>query len=110
MSPEALAGGKRDVSFDLWGLSMTLLEMVIGRDGVIAHDQLTTGRSLYSGNMPDTCNVRPDCPRALVDLLVDALNIDQTRRPRSAREFGKRLQYVRQSISAPQGSAKLGSI
>lgn len=98
MSPEALAGGKPDVGFDLWGLSMTLLEMVIGRAAVVAHDQLTTEQSLYAGNMPDISKVRPDCPPKLVDLLADALNIDQSKRPQSAREFSRRLQHVRETL------------
>jgi hypothetical protein len=95
MSPEAIAGGTPDVSFDLWGLAVTLYEALAGRNPFVARDRLETARLITSVRVPDIRALREDCPEALALFLRDALSLNAAARPRSAREFQSRLRAVR---------------
>jgi protein kinase-like protein/GAF domain-containing protein len=91
MSPEAIAGSAPDVSFDLWGLSVTLFEAVAGRNPFVAANRFETARLISSGTLPEIRSLRANCPDALAAFLHDSLSLDRRRRPPSAREFGVRL-------------------
>ena len=95
MSPEAIAGGTPDVSFDLWGLAVTLYEALAGRNPFVARDRLETARLITSVQVPDIRSLRDDCPEPLALFLQDALSLNPAARPRSAREFQARLRAVR---------------
>jgi len=94
MSPEALAGEPPDVSFDLWGLAVTLFEAVAAKNPFVSGDRFETARLISSGTLPDIRLLRPDCPEALAAFLEDALSLQRRRRPADAREFGARLRSV----------------
>ena len=94
MSPEALAGEPPEVSFDLWGLAVTLFEAVAAKNPFVSGDRFETARLISSGTLPDIRLLRPDCPEAFAAFLEDALSLQRRRRPADAREFGARLRSV----------------
>jgi hypothetical protein len=94
MSPEAIAGATPDVSFDLWGLAVTIYEALTGRNPFVGRDRLEIARLVSSVQVPDVRTLRPDCPEPIAVFLREALNLDRHARPRSAREFQSRLRAV----------------
>jgi serine/threonine protein kinase len=95
MSPEAIAGARPDVGFDLWGLAVTLYESVAGCNPFVAADRLETARLISTGTLPDIRSLRPDCPPSFAEFLHRSLSINRMERPRTAREFGARLRATR---------------
>jgi serine/threonine protein kinase len=100
MSPEAIAGGKPDVGFDLWGLAVTLFEATAGMNPFVAGDRLETARLISHGILPDIRSLRADCPVRFATFLHDSLSVNRLQRPRSAREFGSRLRAADVRVGA----------
>lgn len=98
MSPEAIAGAKPDVGFDLWGLAVTLFEATAAKNPFVASDRMETARLISNGEVPDIRSLRAGCPPLLAEFLHESLSVDRLRRPRSAREFGTRLRTVRAGV------------
>jgi len=104
MSPEAIDGAAPDVSFDLWGLAVTMYEAISGAHPFIARSRLETINRIRAANPLPLAAASPACPPAVSDVLAQALSPDPRLRPASAREFAARLR------SALEGRAAAAAI
>jgi WD40 repeat protein len=82
-APEQLAGGRVEGSADVYALGATLFEMMTGQP-VLSQDDLRTGKALRPGQVPDPCQLRPDCPPYLGRLVRDMLARKPGDRPAAA--------------------------
>jgi serine/threonine protein kinase len=95
LSPEAVAGHRPDVSFDLWALCMVLYESVAGRHPFADDPPARALLRIYDAAVPDARELAPELPPPLTAFLRDALHGDPRRRPASARELHQHLQSLR---------------
>ena len=88
MAPEQLRGGPIDVRTDLYALGALLYEAITG-EPCHAHGHSVVdliAATLHDDVLP-ICEMRPDCPRELEQLILCALAKDAGERPRSARQM-----------------------
>jgi hypothetical protein len=100
MSPEALAGERPDVGFDLWSLAVVAFEALAGRHPFERATGAATLDAIRKSDLPDLRTLVPGCPDELVELLTEGLANEPSRRPGSAREFADRVRAAREAISA----------
>jgi tRNA A-37 threonylcarbamoyl transferase component Bud32 len=99
LSPEAVAQGAPDASWDLWALSIVLYELLAGTNPFAGAHFFATIARVAKAELPDVREHAPNTPAALAQFLKDALAADPRERPGSVREFGDRLSQL-----VPQGS------
>lgn len=96
MPPEVLMGENVTQRADLWSLSVTLYEMLVGRrlyEGTSA-DDLLAGRA--ARRIPSVHRINPDVDPALSQLLTIFLHKNPKKRPASALQFYRLLKlYLR---------------
>ncbi len=73
MSPEAIAGERPDVSFDVWSLAVVLFEAHAGRHPFAALDGLFDRRRLLTGRADDLRAARADASARLATIFATAL-------------------------------------
>ena len=98
LAPEALAGTTPQPSFDLWGLALVLYEALAGNHPFAAADVGSVLAATERGRVPDIRDYRPTCPAKLATFLGDALSLNQTRRPNTARAMRSELYRVQADI------------
>jgi protein kinase-like protein len=91
LPPEAFQPQPPSPAFDLWGLSVTLYEALTGVHPFKRPSVYETINTILTREVPDALELRPDCPKALSELLSDCLRIDSRRRPASAAIVSSRL-------------------
>lgn len=94
IAPEAILGETPQVSFDLWGLAVTLYEATTGSNPFLEMPAEKTFNRILSLTPPAARTVRTDCPEELSELLVRALARRPSQRPRSARELRRAFQRL----------------
>jgi serine/threonine-protein kinase len=99
LSPEILAGEPPSIAQDLWALHVVLWESLVGRHPMAGMPHETALDRIRSGEMPSARAARPDCPKALEDLLHRGLDLRRDARPATATELGKDLAAVLASLS-----------
>jgi serine/threonine-protein kinase len=92
MSPEAIALSPPVASFDLWGLAVTLLEALIGRNPFLGGDLEETFHLIRLAHVPDLQSFESP---ALTRFFATALSTRRDERPRSARAFRDALARCR---------------
>ncbi len=88
MSPEQLRGEKAGPPADLYGLGVTLYQLLTGRAPFQAPSQFELARLHMQARVPDPRRARPDCPRWLgrfVARLLEKLPGDRFADARAAR-------------------------
>lgn len=95
MSPEAAAGEPPDPSVDLWSVAVVIYEMLAGHPPFRGSAPAETLRLIQAGEAPDIRGAVPECPTSLVDFLKDALAVERSRRPATAKAMRQRLLAVR---------------
>ena len=98
LAPEALAGTTPQPSFDLWGLALVLYEALAGNHPFAAADVGSVLAATERGRVPDIRDYRPTCPAGLATFLRDALSLNLTRRPSTARAMRSELYRLRTDI------------
>lgn len=91
MSPEALYGTAPDISFDLWGASVTLYEAVTGTHPFVAASWGASMARISDASCRDVREGAPGCSERFAAFFRDALARDPRRRPSSARDMRRRL-------------------
>lgn len=89
MSPEAHSGAAPNPSFDLWSLTVVIIELLTGIHPFIRNNWGETHRSIIKGAaiLPDW--VSPELKKLVTEKM---LNADLRRRPQSAKELGEIFQ------------------
>ena len=100
MCPEALAGGRPSVRFDLWSTAMVMYEAIAHVNPMKSEDRAATLARVARGVVPDLRDTAPSAAPALAQFLADALASDSSRRPASATEFRERLEQVARILDA----------
>jgi eukaryotic-like serine/threonine-protein kinase len=105
--PEQIGGEPTSDRSDLYSLAATMYELLVRRSPATA---LTRAMAVQAGH-PDPLlaldAVKPDIPRSLASLVSQALELDATARPHSARAMQLALRAVQvEQIASPRSSAR----
>src|SRR5262245_29497184 len=91
MSPEAFEG-KSDARSDVYGLGLTLFELVALRPAYEERGRHRLIKQVTAGEPPRLRKLRPDAPRDLVTVVEKAMDRDPARRYQTAGELADDLQ------------------
>lgn len=83
LSPEALNGGPPDIAVDLWGISVVVLEAMVGKYPFAGRTGQDALKRIRAG-APDWHRWRVQLPTAAIDVFDKALHFDVRRRHGSA--------------------------
>jgi serine/threonine-protein kinase len=83
ISPERLAGESAEEASDVWAVGVMLWEALAGRHPFWQTSMLETARAIEAG-APSLAVLRPDLPKAVVQLVDRALSLNPARRPGAA--------------------------
>ena len=106
LAPEQIDGFPLDHRVDIFALGIILHEMVVGRPlfrSLGEHE--TTSRILYS-SIPKPIAFRPDCPKDLDSLILNALRRDRMERIQSTQQILQDLMQCQSKLSPPKSSAE----
>jgi hypothetical protein len=103
IAPERLAGEEATGAADVWAVGVMLWEALSGRHPFWQTSMLDTARAIETG-APSLSSLRPDLPKALLQLVDRALSLDPVRRP-SAADLARALR----GAAAPQRAKKTRS-
>lgn len=94
MSPEQLAGQTIDGRSDLYSLGVTLFQLLTGQLPYRNDSMATLMRAIGSEPVPHVCDLRPDIPRALGDIVALALQKHPTTRYADGQQMADDLRAV----------------
>ncbi len=89
IAPERLAGDDATGAADVWAVGVVLWEALSGRHPFWQTSMLETARAIETG-APPLATLRPDLPKALLQLVDRSLSLAPARRP-SARDLAAHL-------------------
>src|SRR5690606_21179041 len=91
MAPEQLRNDKLDRRVDVWALGVVLWETLAQRHLFKRETEFLTFEAITKEPIPHICEVRPDVPPLLGDMIARALSRNRDDRFSSARAFGEAL-------------------
>jgi len=94
MSPEQIRGEELEGPSDLFGAGAVLYELITGRRVFAAEDVTATMYKVLNDLPPEPYGLNRDIPRALSDVVMRALEKDQSRRFANGREMAKALEQA----------------
>jgi eukaryotic-like serine/threonine-protein kinase len=104
IAPERLAGEDASEGSDMWAVGVMLWESLSGRHPFWQTSMLDTARAIEQG-AESLATLRPDLPKALIQLVDRALSLSPARRP-SAAELARSLR----GAAAPRRKTKARSM
>ncbi len=111
MAPEQLRNEPLDRRTDVWALGTVLWETLAQRHLFKRDTEFLTFQAITHDPIPDICEVRPDVPPLLGDVIARALSRQRDDRFPSARALGEALQQavgpLGGACSSPQISAEV---
>jgi len=102
MSPEQIQGQDIDARSDLFSFGVMLYELVTGKSPFAAGVDAVTLLRVLNDRQAPACEVAPEVPRALSDLIDHLLEKTPAARPASAALVRDRLRHVLDADSDPQ--------
>jgi serine/threonine-protein kinase len=110
MSPEQARGDRDlDARVDLYACGVILYQALTGHRPFVARDNQALLREVLRGKPRPARALRPALPRGFDDILEKAMARDRENRYRSADEFRRELQLLRDSNSARERSPPLSA-
>ncbi|NDJ33538.1 MAG: protein kinase, partial [Chloroflexi bacterium] len=94
LPPEAFTGGVLDRRGDIWAFGIILFEMLTGQRPFSGESIAEVLYGVAVRQIPDLRTLRPDAPRALVDLVARMLEKDPQQRIASVRLVGAHLEAI----------------
>src|SRR5262249_24442371 len=91
---QAKAEGAVDVRADIYSLGATLFELVAGRPPHVGPTAIATLARLVTTPAPRLCELAPDVPASLDELVARMLSTDPAGRPATAREVVHALDAI----------------
>ena len=98
MSPEAINNKPFTPRFDLWSLSVVLVECLAGRNPFAAPTVQETLKRVSQASISSVSELLSECPDPLVEFLSDALAHSERRRPLTAIAFKQRLESMKHDV------------
>src|SRR5438552_2714825 len=92
ISPERLAGDEASEASDVWAVGVMLWEALSGRHPFWQTSMLDTARAIEAG-AASLSVLRPDLPKALLEVVDRSLSLDPSRRP-SAADLARALRGI----------------
>ena len=108
ISPERLQGEEASFAADVWAVGVLLWEALVGYHPFWTASPVETARRIDVG-APALETSRPDLPRAVLEAVNRALEVDPARRP-SAAELAQRLRDAFGSRRRARGRSTLPSL
>lgn len=99
MAPEQANGEKVDQRCDLFSLGCVLYAMATGRPAFKGKDTLSTLIAVAMEDVTPPCDLSPDLPRELSDLIVRLLAKDRKQRPQDAYEVVTAIEDIETSVA-----------
>ncbi len=87
MSPEQLRGGKVNVGWDLWALTVVAYEALTGAYPFAGTTAAEFSSAILAGQFAPVSSHVPDAPASWQEFFTRALSLDATARPASAQEL-----------------------
>ena len=101
MAPEQLRGERLDRRTDIFALGAVLWEL-FARTHLFKRDtDFLTFQAITADPIPDICELRPDVPPELADVIAKALSRDREQRWPTARAMGEALARSVASVGGP---------
>lgn len=97
MSPEQIRGEKLDRRSDIYALGAVVFEMLTGRAPFQADSAAMAIVKQMTEPAPSPRSVRPDIPRQIESVVMQALERDRQQRPSTASEIAKLLRSASES-------------
>src|SRR6185312_13181191 len=107
MAPEQLRNEPLDRRTDVWALGAVLWETLAQRHLFKRDTEFLTFQAITTESIPDICEVRPDVPPLLGDVIARALSRNRDDRFASARALGEALA---QAVGPLGGAASTAQI
>jgi predicted ATPase len=94
LSPEACNGERLDERADIWSFGVLLYEMLVGERPFAGNTLAASLAAILSQPVPDICQLRPDVPDSLADLVYRMLEKERLARIPSVRLVGAELEAI----------------
>ena len=104
MAPEQARAKAVDARSDLFSLGCILYRMVTGRLPFAGDTLLATLTAIAVDMPPPVCDLNPQAPDALADLIFRLLAKDPDRRPQTAAAVIEELRTIEQELTAGKGA------
>lgn len=104
MAPERAEGETITERSDLYSVGVLLYEMLVGGPLIRESDELRALDAVRTGRWIRPVALAPELPETLLALVESALNLDASRRPRTAAEFSALLRPFRSHTFAPSAT------
>jgi serine/threonine-protein kinase len=109
MAPEQLRNEPLDRRTDVWALGTVLWETLAQRHLFKRDTEFLTFQAITNEPLPDICEVRPDVPPLLGDVIARALSRNRDDRFPSARALGEALAQAVAPLGGAASSAQIGA-
>lgn len=109
LAPEQLTGEAPSAAVDVWALGVCLYEALAGQRPFAEENEGQTVTAIVSGQRPPLTASRPDCPRALVDVVDACLAVDVAARMPDCHELALALSKYVAASGPPITTAMLGA-
>ena len=110
MAPEQLRGEKIDRRVDVWALGTVLWESLAQRHLFKRETEFLTFQAITGDPIPDICELRPDVPPDVGEVIGQALSRDREGRFPTARAFGEALARSVLAIGGPLAAAAIADV
>ena len=107
MSPEQLRGEKVDRRADVWAIGAVLWESLAQRHLFKRETEFLTFQAITQEAIPDICELRPDVPPAIGEVLSRAISRDREQRYPTARALGEALAQAVAQLGGVLGAAAI---
>ncbi|MDN5765621.1 MAG: Stk1 family PASTA domain-containing Ser/Thr kinase [Humibacillus sp.] len=102
LSPEQVERGVADQRSDVYAAGLVLFEMLTGRKAVTGDTPIQIAYKHVHGSIPQPSSLVPTVPRALDDLVAEAVAVEPDDRFASAQALLTALRSVRRSLTPDQ--------
>jgi eukaryotic-like serine/threonine-protein kinase len=94
MAPEQILGKKVDQRADIYSLGVIMYEMITGQPPYSRGDHMSVMYQHVQGKAKQAIDVNPQLPKALSDLVAQAMSVDKTKRHQSMDEIRQALEKI----------------